>query len=763
MAVITEDHYKLEGAIEGDELFLTGEASYDNKNAGTGKNIAFSDIVLQGEKKDNYNLVLATQTVTGTITPKEIGLQLLQSPAVTKVYDGNSTASLQAGNYKLEGVLEGDDLSVSGTAHYDNKNAGTGKKITVNEFVLSGTSRNNYRLIGQVGPIAGSITQKPIAVSLSNSNAITKVYDGTDIAILKASNYQLQGVVGDDDVSISSQANYSNKNAGDDKTITAQHFVLSGETKDNYSLITQLATTTGNITLKQLNASVITDLSITKEYDGNNNIALGADYYLLEGKVAGDDLSVSAQAFYDNANAGVNKTVTVSNFVLDGEMKNNYHLIAPAQTVKGDITAKQITVKLQATPAITKVYDGTGTALLETGNYKLDGLIEGDEVSVSGDASYENRNAGTGKTITVNDFVLSGGPKANYSLTTHTATTTGNITPKQLTVSLVNDAVITKVYDGTSAASLSADNYKVTGIVSEDEVVLNNPASGAYNDQHAGESKEVTVSGLAISGGGAANYTLASVTVSANIGTITRKEVSVTAIAKSKIYGAADPEVTYNVIGLVGNDQLSGSLHRTSGNDAGQYTISIGSLSGGNDYTISSFTPASFTITPASLTITVENKTRVQGSANPVFTFSYDGLVNGDTPADLTAGPQAQTVAVSASPIGYYDVVASGASSPNYTISYIKGVLTVIPNGKNYVKAWSSTPDVMQIRIYSEKAQKASIILYTETGQRLVIQPKNLVAGINSYTLDISRYPSAIYILHVAAEKFKESHRMRIK
>lgn len=85
------------------------------------------------------------------------------------------------------------------------------------------------------------------------------------------------------------------------------------------------------------------------------------------------------------------------------------------------------------------------------------------------------------------------------------------------------------------------------------------------------------------------------------------------------------------------------------------------------------------TVTPAPLTITADDKSRGYGAPNPVLTVTYLGFVNGDGPAQLTTPPVITTTAVTTSPVGQYPISASGAASPNYTITYITGVLTVNP------------------------------------------------------------------------------------
>jgi hypothetical protein len=77
------------------------------------------------------------------------------------------------------------------------------------------------------------------------------------------------------------------------------------------------------------------------------------------------------------------------------------------------------------------------------------------------------------------------------------------------------------------------------------------------------------------------------------------------------------------------------------------------------------------------LIITADNKSMPFGGAVPALTASYTSFVNGETPASLMTPVQLSTSATSNSPAGAYPIIASGASSPDYTISYVDGTLTV--------------------------------------------------------------------------------------
>ena len=84
------------------------------------------------------------------------------------------------------------------------------------------------------------------------------------------------------------------------------------------------------------------------------------------------------------------------------------------------------------------------------------------------------------------------------------------------------------------------------------------------------------------------------------------------------------------------------------------------------------------TITSASLTVTAANATRVYGDANPAFTGTITGLLNGD---NITATYSSTAAAVSA--VGTYPItpalVDPANKLGNYTVTSNNGTLTVTP------------------------------------------------------------------------------------
>src|SRR5207244_219209 len=144
------------------------------------------------------------------------------------------------------------------------------------------------------------------------------------------------------------------------------------------------------------------------------------------------------------------------------------------------------------------------------------------------------------------------------------------------------------------------------------------------------------------------------------------------------------PVLTASYSGFVNGDTASSlttpvslSTTATANSPVGKYDI-LASAAADPNYTIT-FVKGSLEVTPASLTITADDKTKVYGAALPVLTASYSGFVNGDSASSLTTPVSLSTTATAHSPVGKYDILASGAADPNYTITFVKGSLEVTP------------------------------------------------------------------------------------
>src|SRR5439155_14813091 len=98
------------------------------------------------------------------------------------------------------------------------------------------------------------------------------------------------------------------------------------------------------------------------------------------------------------------------------------------------------------------------------------------------------------------------------------------------------------------------------------------------------------------------------------------------------------------------------------------YLIDVSGAASSN-YTIS-YVAGNLTVTPAALTIAADDKTKVYGASLPTLTVSYEGFVNGDTPASLVALPTLASPADATSHVGTYPITPAGAADPDYVTSY---------------------------------------------------------------------------------------------
>lgn len=157
--------------------------------------------------------------------------------------------------------------------------------------------------------------------------------------------------------------------------------------------------------------------------------------------------------------------------------------------------------------------------------------------------------------------------------------------------------------------------------------------------------------------------------------TISQRSLTVSAAAKEKTYGNPDPELTYSITGgsLASGDGFTGSLTRTSGENAGTYTINQGTLkvTNSNCYNFT-FKSATFKINPRAVTVEANDAYIDYGDNPPSYSVTYENLVSGDNP-----GHTATCSYVKGNNAGTYDITVNAKTHQNYTFTYVKGTLHV--------------------------------------------------------------------------------------
>src|SRR5207245_737517 len=140
---------------------------------------------------------------------------------------------------------------------------------------------------------------------------------------------------------------------------------------------------------------------------------------------------------------------------------------------------------------------------------------------------FAGKNVGNAKSVTATGLSLSGAGAGNYQLASTSASTTANITARTLTVSATG---VNKVYDGTTAATVTLSDNRVSG-----DILSASYTNAVFVDKNVGTGKPVRVSGLSVSGTDAGNYTVN--TEASTVADITGATLTVVGIvAENKVY-----------------------------------------------------------------------------------------------------------------------------------------------------------------------------------------------------------------------------------
>lgn len=246
---------------------------------------------------------------------------------------------------------------------------------------------------------------------------------------------------------------------------------------------------------------------------------------------------------------------------------------APAQTQLLRVNKKDITVALNALPEISKVYNGDNIATLASTNYLLTGLKSGDQISVSGTITYDDKNVGTGKVLTGTDFILLGAKKDNYNLITSSANTIGDVTQKALTITAKDQQ---KIYG--ELLSFAGSEFISDGLVAGDAISsVSLSSNGASGNSIVGFNYSILPTSA--DGIGLNNYNINYV---GGTLTIAKKDLLITAENKTRFAGTENPTFTLIYEGFVnGEDQSifsplpAAETLATSGSTIGEYPINI--------------------------------------------------------------------------------------------------------------------------------------------------------------------------------------------
>jgi hypothetical protein len=617
-----------------------GSASFADKNVGTGKVVTVTGISISGTDAGNYSFNTST-TTTANITKRYL---TITATGVNKAYDGIATATVTLSDNRVAGDVVTDSYT---SAAFDNKNVGTAKPLSVSGISISGSDAGNYSF-NTTASTTADITARALTIG---ATGVSKVYDGSASATVTLSDSRVAGDVFTDSYMT---ATFADKNVGTGKTVSVSGISISGTDAGNYTF-NPTATTTADITARSLTVSAHAD---DKVYDGSTTASVA----LLDNRVSGDDLSLSyTTATFANKNVGTGKTVTVSGIsISSGADAGNYALSNTSTTATASITARALTVTVAG---VNKVYDGTTTATATLSDNRVSGDVFTDSYT---SASFNNKNVAKSKPVSVSGISISGTDAVNYTFNT-TASTAADITARPLTVTATG---VNKIYDGTTAATVSLSDNRLSG-----DLLTDGYTSATFSDKNVGTGKTVTANGISISGTDAGNYTYN--TTATTTASITKRYLTITATGVSKVYdGTTFASVTLSD-NRVSGDVLTASYTNAAFADKNVGTsklvtvtgISISGPDAGNySFNISAMTTASIAQRPLTVSASGVNKT-YDGTTAATVTLSDDRVLGDVLTDSYTAASFADKNVGTGKAVSVSGISTSGTDAGNYSLN----------------------------------------------------------------------------------------------
>ena len=348
-------------AVESEDITLPeeipgltfGEPEYTDINADDSVAVRVPITFAEGTAPTNYSIVVNDETaqilgdaesgyyieLQGSISKKAIDVTVT---ALEKEYDGN----VYGYTYTVGTGVEGDQLTVTATTSGADAGKYTGTSglsfgdLTIKNGDVDVT--DNYAVTINDSS-ALTIDQRDITVSPAAGAQITKVYNGYSSRVMAADDFQMTGVIGDDDVSFAWTNNatyvkYNSPNVDEADTLTVTGLSLTGTDIANYELTsTEVVFTnddengvTVGITPFVLGFTGGSTIFIDKTFDGKVVAPVeditSDDYTVSVSQAGAQPTVVVTTAVYDSADAGTGKTVYVTGIVLSNNDHGNFAL-----------------------------------------------------------------------------------------------------------------------------------------------------------------------------------------------------------------------------------------------------------------------------------------------------------------------------------------------------------------------------------------------------------------------------------------------------
>jgi hypothetical protein len=644
----------------------------------------------------NYNNIGNT-TISDSIGKANAAVVVTPYTSATTTYDGNPHSA----TYTITGVNSetGATVGTVDVSHTTHTNAGT---YPTDYWFFTGTT--NYNDIGNT-TITDSIGKANAVVVVTPYTSATTTYDGN---FHTAAATSITGVNGETGTTVGSVdvSHTSHKDAG---TYPSDYWSFTATA--NYN---DIGNTTITDSIGKANAVVVVTpyTSATTTYDGNPHTATVASITGVNGETGGTVGTVNV-SHTTHTNAG---TYASDYWTFTGTA--NYNDIGNTM-ITDSISAVILTASIIDDP--TKPYDGNTDATLISTNFSLSGLVNSENFTITQTGgTYNSKDVPAANTVSATlaagDFTPAAGTLAsNYVLPT-TASGPGHITKVVLTASITGDP--TRPYNGTKAATLTAANFSLNGLVGTEKFTITQ-TSGTYNSKDVATANTVTANLTAsdftpTAGADAGNYMLPM--TASGAGHITRMTLTAAIIGNpTKPYdgntGATLAAANFSLSGLASSENFT--ITQTSGTynskdvpaaNTVSATLAAGDFTptGGADvanYVLPSTASGAGHITAVTLTAAIIGDPTRPYNGNTAVTltatnFSLSGLVGMESfIVTKTSGNYNSKDVVSANTVGA--TLVAGDFTPGLNTLASNYVLAATASGPGHITAITVTASVV--------------------------------------------------------------------
>lgn len=614
----------------------------------------------------NHNTAVGSFQIQ--ITPAALTVQ--QVPAsFAKTYDGDAQLKTDLSGITIDGARGSDSIDitdVNGT--YEDKKAGSGKKVTIHLTLSGVTEWGNYQYDGT--PLTsetitlergnGQIKPKPLTV-IGGITATDRVYDGTQTVQLSGTP-RFEGKVEMDDVAFQEVSDLPGNAASPDvgeQQVTVQSAglrnLLTGEDAGNYTV--DAFYTGATVTISQrpvyLQFPGQTGSGWVKEvpYDPDG-VTSQPDVYQVSPKEKGEQSGFVADeklegyidySFTDEQDRPIANPTNLGTYTVTAALNDsgkqalsNYSIEAASGTIHIVKNSDALTVDITASTGL--VYNGQGQDPIQKITVKGGelNLAEGKDYtigySLDSSGSYAlNRQDLTEAVKDAGEYTIYWKVNAtNYGEKTDSF----SITVEKATLKLNRRVTDSKTYDGTADADGQVKDVTLTGQQNGEQISVG-AVTAVYNRATVAEGTSLTITYPLKAEGGAklSNYQVSIAGQPAQDGAeqmtetaearITPAPITVEILPQTAVYSGAIPtvsseqgkawKVTQGTVYQLepGTEDDLGITLSISQKDVGEYGIEHSAANGNYQIT---WTEGNFTITPRPIAVTIGgNETGVYG------------------------------------------------------------------------------------------------------------------------------------------------------